>query len=226
MKKFAALLLLISAGLISAAPAQTTTFAVGSTTVSVTPLATGLSIPWELVWGPDDFIWMTERSGRISRVDPTTGQVLPLLSVPDVTPTGESGLLGMVLHPDFATTPFVYIVYNYTDNNLREKVVRYTYSAATNSLSEPRVLLANIPATTTHSGSRLLILPDRTLLITTGDAQLRSESQNPASLNGKILRINLDGSIPANNPTPGSPVYTLGHRNAQGLVRLPSGKYL
>jgi glucose/arabinose dehydrogenase len=86
------------------------------------------------------------------------------------------------------------------------------------------VLLDNITAATTHSGSRLLILPDRTLLMTTGDAQLRPESQNPASLNGKILRLNLDGSIPTNNPTPGSLVYTLGHRNPQGLVRLPIGR--
>lgn len=226
MKTFAASLLLVSSLLTTAASAQTTiTFPVGNTTVSATPLATGLNIPWELVWGPDDFIWMTERGGRISRVNPTTGQVLPLLNVPDVAPTGESGLLGMVLHPDFATTsPYLYIVYNYNDNGLKEKVVRYTYNAATTSLSAPLVLLGNIISTTTHSGSRLLILPDRTLLMTTGDAQLRSDSQNPASLNGKILRMNLDGSIPADNPTPGSRVYTLGHRNAQGLVRLPSGR--
>ncbi|MBC6606229.1 PQQ-dependent sugar dehydrogenase [Hymenobacter sp. BT188] len=225
MKTFAASLLLVSSLLTTAVSAQTITFPVGSTTISATPLATGLDIPWELVWGPDDFIWMTERGGRISRVNPTTGQVLPLLNVPDVAPTGESGLLGMVLHPDFATTsPYLYIVYNYNDNGLKEKVVRYTYNAATTSLSAPLVLLGNIISTTTHSGSRLLILPDRTLLMTTGDAQLRSDSQNPASLNGKILRMNLDGSIPSDNPTSGSRVYTLGHRNAQGLVRLPSGR--
>lgn len=225
MKNLFVILLVVSLLPVAAsAQTTTTTFQVGNTTVSATPLATGLTIPWELIWGPDDFIWMTERGGRISRVNPTTGQVVPLLTVPDVTPTVESGLLGMVLHPDFATSPYVYIVYNYTDNGLKEKVVRYTYNAATTSLSDPQVLLADITAATTHSGSRLLILPDRTLLMTTGDAQLRPESQNPASLNGKILRLNLDGSIPANNPTPGSPVYTLGHRNPQGLIRLPSGR--
>ncbi|MGY2131271.1 PQQ-dependent sugar dehydrogenase [Hymenobacter sp. HD11105] len=225
MKNIVATLLVVSSLLTTAASAQTTTFQVGSTTVSATPLVSGLNIPWELVWGPDDFIWMTERGGRISRVNPTTGQVLPLLTVPDVAPTGESGLLGMVLHPDFASTsPYLYIVYNYNANGLKEKLVRYTYSAATNSLSAPQVLLDNITAATTHSGSRLLILPDRTLLMTTGDAQLRPESQNPASLNGKVLRLNLDGSIPTNNPTPGSLVYTLGHRNPQGLVRLPTGR--
>lgn len=225
MKNLVATFLLVSSLLATTAAAQTTTFPVGNTTVSVTPLASGLTIPWELIWGPDDFIWMTERGGRISRVNPTTGQVVPLLNVPDVAPTGESGLLGMVLDPAFSTTsPYVYIVYNYNDNGLKEKLVRYTYNVATTSLNAPQVLLGNITATTTHSGSRLLILPDRTLLMTTGDAQLRPESQNAASLNGKILRLNLDGAIPVDNPTPGSPVYTLGHRNPQGLVRLPSGK--
>ncbi|TGE21816.1 T9SS type A sorting domain-containing protein [Hymenobacter aquaticus] len=226
MKRFATLLA-AGALLAAAAPAraQTTTFLVGATTVSVTPLTTNLAVPWELIWGPDNFIWMTERGGRISRVNPTTGEVRPLLTVPDVTQTGESGLLGMVLHPDFPATPYLYIVYNYTDGGvLKEKLVRYSFSVATNSLSAPLVLLGNITAATTHSGSRLLILPDRTLLMTTGDAQLQSEAQNRGSLNGKVLRLNLDGSVPANNPTPGSLVYTLGHRNPQGLVRATSGR--
>ena len=206
------------------APALTT-FAVGTTTVTTSALATNLNTIWELVWGPDNFIWMTERGGRISRVNPATGQVLPLLTLGDVTQVGESGLLGMVLHPDFATNPFVYVVYNYTDaGQLKEKLVRLTYSATANTLGAPLVLLGNIPAASTHSGSRLLILPDRTLLMTTGDAQLPPEAQNRASLNGKILRLNLDGSVPADNPTAGSRLYTLGHRNPQGLVQLPDGR--
>jgi glucose/arabinose dehydrogenase len=152
--------------------------------------------------------------------------VLPLLTLPDVTPTGESGLLGMTLHPQFAANPFVYVVYNYTASagGLREKLVRYTYAPAAGTLTSPLVLLDNITAATTHSGSRLLILPDLTLLMTTGDAQLRPESQNRASLNGKVLRLNLDGTVPANNPTPGSYVYTLGHRNPQGLTMGPGGR--
>jgi glucose/arabinose dehydrogenase len=219
---------LLAAG--SAAPALAqgptlATFQAGATTITVSNVAADLNVVWELVWGPDNFIWMTERNGRISRLNPTTGQVLPLLTLPDVTPIWESGLLGMALHPQFATSPYLYIVYNYTDNGvLKEKLVRYTYSAATTSLSSPLVLLGNITATTTHSGSRLLILPDLTLLMTTGDAQQRPEAQNVASLNGKILRMNLDGSIPADNPTPGSRVYTFGHRNPQGLTLGPNGR--
>jgi glucose/arabinose dehydrogenase len=226
MKRFVSATLfaaLLSAG--TGTQAQTTTFQVGATTVSMTPLTASLSVPWELIWGPDNFIWMTERGGRISRVNPATGQVVPLFTVPDVTQTGESGLLGMVLHPDFATSPYVYIVYNYTDGGvLKEKLVRYTYAASAGTLGSPLTLLGNITATTTHSGSRLLILPDRTLLMTTGDAQQQPEAQNAASLNGKILRMTLQGGIPADNPTPGSMVYTKGHRNPQGLVRAPSGK--
>jgi glucose/arabinose dehydrogenase len=205
------------------APALST-FPVGATTVTVSALATNLNTVWELVWGPDNFIWMTERYGRISRVDPASGQVQALLTLPDVTPTGESGLLGLALHPQFATSPYVYVVYNYTANgSLKEKLVRYTYSAAAGTLTAPLVLLGNIDATTSHSGSRLLILADGTLLMTTGDAQQQPQAQNTASLNGKTLRLNLDGSIPANNPIAGSPVYTFGHRNPQGLVQLPNG---
>ncbi|RSK37139.1 T9SS C-terminal target domain-containing protein [Hymenobacter metallilatus] len=202
-----------------------TTFPVGSTTVSVSALTTGLQVPWELVWGPDNFIWMTERGGRISRVNPATGQVTPLVTLSDVVTSSEGGLLGMALHPDLLTTsPYVYVVYNYNDagGQYREKLVRLTYSNGT--LSSPLVLLGNISAVSTHSGSRLLILPDRTLLMTTGDAQNRPAAQDRASLNGKILRLNLDGTIPADNPVAGNASYTYGHRNPQGLVRAGNGK--
>lgn len=205
------------------APALTT-FPVGSTTVTVSALATGLSVPWELVWGPDNFIWMTERGGRISRVNPTSGQVTPLVTLADVVTSSEGGLLGMALHPDLLTTsPYVYVVYNYNDagGQYREKLVRLTY--ANGALGSPLVLLGNIPAVSTHSGSRLLILPDRTLLMTTGDAQDRPTAQDRASLNGKILRLNLDGTIPADNPVAGNATYSYGHRNPQGLVRASNG---
>ncbi|TGE09910.1 PQQ-dependent sugar dehydrogenase [Hymenobacter fodinae] len=198
-----------------------TTFPVGTATVTVSALSTGLQVPWELVWGPDNFIWMTERGGRISRVNPSTGAVTPLITLSDVVTSSEGGLLGMALHPDFATSPYVYVVYNYNDNGYKEKLVRLTYANGT--LGSPLVLLGNIPAVSTHSGSRLLIMPDRTLLMTTGDAQDRPAAQNRASLNGKILRLNLDGSIPSDNPVTGNASYTFGHRNPQGLVRAANG---
>ncbi|WP_188562650.1 PQQ-dependent sugar dehydrogenase [Hymenobacter frigidus] len=221
-------------GLPLAATAQApalATFPVGPTTVTASALAGNLSTIWELAWGPDNFIWMTERAGRISRVNPATGQVSLLLTLPDVTESNESGLLGLVVMEPFplsvppVATYWVFVVYNYTNQGvLKEKLVRYSYNPGATTLSNPLVLLGNIVATTNHSGSRLLVLPDRTILMTTGDALVASEAQNPASLNGKILRLNLEGTIPANNPTPGSLVYTLGHRNPQGLVSLPNGR--
>ncbi|WP_460576941.1 PQQ-dependent sugar dehydrogenase [Hymenobacter coalescens] len=225
MKRFAALLLssLFWFGLSSAQAQTGTTYPVGSTTLTLSTLTTDLDTPWELLWGPDNFLWLTERGGRISRVDPGTGQRQTVLTIPDVTETGESGLLGMAVSasavPGGAT---LFVVYNYTEANvLKEKLVRYSYFNGT--VSAPQVLLGNLPAASIHSGSRLLLLPDNTLLMTTGDAAVTSLAQNPQALNGKILRLNLDGTVPANNPTPGSLVYTLGHRNPQGLVRVAAG---
>jgi glucose/arabinose dehydrogenase len=180
-------------------------------------IASNLNFPWEILWGPDNQIWMTERGGRISRVNPATGTVTPLLTISEVVSNNEGGLLGMVLHPDFATTPQVFVVYDYNSgSNYREKVVRYTYNGTT--LVNPAMLLDNISASSIHNGSRLVITPDLKLFITTGDASNQSFPQNTAAVNGKVLRINLDGSIPADNPVAGNPYWSFGHRNPQGLV--------
>ncbi|HVG41997.1 MAG TPA: PQQ-dependent sugar dehydrogenase, partial [Chitinophagaceae bacterium] len=76
-------------------------------------LVENLSFPWEILWGSDNFIWMTERGGRISRINPSTGNLVPIYTIPDVQSNGEGGLLGMAVHPNFSTNPFVYVVYNY-----------------------------------------------------------------------------------------------------------------
>jgi glucose/arabinose dehydrogenase len=198
----------------------------GSTPESVSPpqspvtirhsiLTQNLAQPWEIVWGADNFIWMTERGGRISRVNPHTGAVQVVHMVADVQANGEGGLLGMALHPSFSANPFVYVSYNYNNNGYKEKVVRFTYNGGT--LAAPLVLIDNIAAASIHNGSRLLIVGDK-LFITTGDAADQPSAQNSTSRNGKILRINLDGSIPADNPTANNPVWSSGHRNPQGLV--------
>ena len=182
-----------------------------------------LNFPWEILWGPDNFIWFTEREGRVKRMDPKTGQVTLVATISEVaTTTNFNGLLGMALHPQFNTNPFVYLVYNYFDpkGNYMEKIARYTYDG--NTLTAPMTLLdgivGKIGGEFIHNGSRLLIGSDMKLYATTGDANLRFElPQNPFSMNGKVLRINLDGSIPADNPY-NNAVWTLGHRNAQGLV--------
>lgn len=179
-------------------------------------LASGLTLPWEIVYGPDSQIWFTEKSGKISRLNLQNGVITPLLTISEVRVNGEGGLMGMVLHPDFTIHPYVYVSYNY-GTTYKAKVVRYTYTGAV--LNSPLVLLDQIPAASIHNGSRLLISTNK-LFITTGDAADTNTPQNLNSLSGKVLRINLDGTIPADNPNPASPVWTSGHRNPQGLVQV------
>lgn len=195
---------------------------IGSTEIDTSSIVTGLDTPWEILWGPDDFIWFTERNGRISRANPETGQLTELITIAEVHEQSESGLLGMVLHPDFTNHPYVYIVYTYLESgNIQERLVRYTY--ANGILDSPLVLIEGIPGASTHDGSRLIIDKDLKLFMTTGDARDTSLPQNVNSLNGKVLRMNLDGTVPDDNPISGSYVWSWGHRNAQGLVISPSG---
>lgn len=215
-KPFLLLLLLPLAASLYCKKSDTNTPPPGPVEIKDSILVEGLSYPWEILWGPDNFIWMTERSGKISRVNPTTGQVSTVFTISEVVSNGEGGLLGMVLHPDFSTTPHVFVVYNYNKGGTyTEKVVRYTYNGTT--LTSPQTIIDNISAASIHNGSRLLIV-DNKLLITTGDANVTSTAQTAGSLNGKILRLNLDGSIPADNPVAGNPYWSWGHRNPQGLV--------
>ncbi len=189
----------------------------GSVVIKDSILVQGLSYPWEILWGPDNFIWMTERGGKISRVNPTTGTVTLVHTISEVVSNGEGGLLGMVLHPDFITTPHVFVAYNYNNaGNYREKIVRFTYNGT--ALINPVTIIDNISASSIHNGCRLLISPDLKLFITTGDASNQSLPQNTSAINGKILRLNLDGSVPADNPVAGNPYWSFGHRNPQGLV--------
>jgi glucose/arabinose dehydrogenase len=188
----------------------------GSVTLKDSVIVSGLSHPWEILWGPDNHIWMTERGGKITRVNPASGAILPVFTITEVVSNGEGGLLGMALHPNFSATPHVFVVYNYNSGaNYREKVVRFTYNGTT--LTSPATIIDNIAASGIHNGSRLLIVNDK-LFITTGDASNQALPQNTGSVNGKILRLNLDGSIPADNPVAGNPYWSWGHRNPQGLV--------
>lgn len=183
----------------------------------------GLRVPWEILWGPDNKIWMTERVGLVSTVDPETGakqQLLDLRTV--VSEQLEGGLLGMVLHPNFADSPHVFIAYvSWRNGDFYKTVQRYTYHDDT--LSDPVEIFLFEPAAVFHQGCRLLIDSSRHLFITQGDSFDASTVQDNASLQGKVLRLNIDGSIPSDNPIPGNPLYTKGHRNPQGLCMLPNG---
>ncbi len=199
------------------------TIQVGTTQLEADTIAEGIDVPWEILFH-DGYVWFTERRGTVNRVNVETKTKTEIL---DITSTvfqeAESGLLGMALHPDFNNTPEVFLVYTYGSfSNIKERLVKYTFDGT--SLSNEVILLDNIIGNTTHDGSRLLFLPDNTLLMTTGDAQSTNLPQNTSSLSGKVLRINTDGSIPSDNPIMNSYVYSYGHRNAQGMAFSPSGK--
>ncbi len=201
---------------------QSTTM-IGNTQVDVDTVITGLDIPWEIIYGPDNYIWTTERKGIVSRINPTTGEKSVVLNLTSsVYQQSESGLLGMALHPNFTTTPEVFLAYTYGSfNTIRERFVKYTFNG--NTLTNPVTLIEDISGNTTHIGARFQFLPDNTILVSTGDAQNTSYPQNLSSLSGKILRMNPDGSIPSDNPDATSYVYSFGHRNVQGICLAPNG---
>jgi aldose sugar dehydrogenase len=189
--------------------------------LETTTLVSGLYMPWNILWGPDNHIWMTERYGRVSRINPNNGKQQVLKVIEEVHQEGEAGLLGMALHPDFLNQPFLFLVYTYLQGQaIIQKVVRYQYTHG--QLINATAILDGIPANFNHTGSRLIFLKDTTLLITTGDALNAEGSQDINFLGGKVLRINPDGSIPPDNPFPGSPVWAYGLRNSQGLALHPN----
>jgi glucose/arabinose dehydrogenase len=192
-------------------------------------IATELNVPWEMRWGYDNWIWFTERAGRFGKVNPETKERKLLLFETDVYSLSERGMLGFDFHPDFPDSPYIYISYTYQDSTHFpdtvmnfEKVVRYRYTPDT--LIDRVTLFDGIHAYIWHNGSRVKFGPDRKLYISTGETYDQPWlSQQDTSPNGKILRLNPDGSIPNDNPWKGSPVWTKGHRNPQGLVFGPDG---
>ncbi|UFJ41216.1 PQQ-dependent sugar dehydrogenase [Brevibacillus humidisoli] len=180
-----------------------------------------LHVPWELVAAPDGRLFFTERPGTIRVIQ--DGRVLEeaLISFPaPFLSEGEGGLLGLALDPDFADNHYMYAYHSYRQGDeVKNRVIRL--KEAGNKVQVDHVLLDDIPGNLFHNGGRIKIGPDGYLYITTGDAQVPDLAQDPSSLAGKILRIALDGEIPRDNPFPGSPVYSLGHRNPQGLAWHP-----
>jgi PQQ-dependent dehydrogenase (s-GDH family) len=229
-------------------------------------LTTGLEGPWELTWGPDNYLWVTERTGkRIDRIDPTNGDKTVAIELGEVSaPGGQDGLLGLALHPDLLKgngNNYVFTAYTYVDksnggdptiadpyspyHDLYTKIVRLTYDQSTGKLSDPVDLIAGLPASNDHNSGRLKFGPDGKLYYTIGDGgknQLGNwcipiEAQRLPTADelgahdyiayqGKSLRLNVDGSIPEDNPEIAgvrSHVFTYGHRNMQGIDFAPDG---
>lgn len=192
-----------------------------TTLLGVSVIADSLIVPWELVWGPDDWIWATEERGTIMRINPVNGEKRVLLRL-NIGARPE-GLQAMIIHPDLENYPYVFVNYKrFNRDSIRYNVVeRYTYQ--NDSLIHPKLIMEN-RAGRGHTGARLAWDGAERVLWATGDQALKETVQNPEEPYGKILRMDLDGNIPDDNPIPGSYVYAWGFRNMQGMVVTPEHK--
>nr|WP_062334876.1 glucose/sorbosone family PQQ-dependent dehydrogenase [Herbidospora sakaeratensis] len=214
-------------------------------------VATGLADPYEMVWGPDGFLWVTEKSGgRVTRVDPKNGRTSVALTVEGALHTegGQDGVLGLALHPGLLKGDghdWVYLAHTYAGERRQTKIVRYTYDAAKQALTSPVDVLTGLVSSVDHQSGKLRFGPDGTLYYTIGDqganqfglycetieaqtlpTSAQVEAGDWRAYQGKVLRLRPDGSIPADNPEFGgvrSHVYAVGFRNAQGLTFTSSG---
>ncbi len=180
-----------------------------------------LKVPWSLVFTSPNRLLVTERPGIVKEIVDGKLSNTPLRQFSEVSNKIEEGLMGMVLHPDYEHNRYVYLCLAYqTDGKIFDRVVRVTDHNQT--LDEDVSIIDKLPAAQFHAGCRLRIGPDTKLYISTGDAFNRKIAQDLQSYGGKILRLNLDGSIPEDNPFPNSPVYSYGHRNPQGFDWQPT----
>ncbi|MEQ8472294.1 MAG: PQQ-dependent sugar dehydrogenase [Marinoscillum sp.] len=212
-----------------------------------------LSDPWEILYGTDNMLWITSRSAKtVIRIDPETGNRDFLLAINDAFQTStQDGLLGMALHPELgqgAGRDFVYLSYTYFQESRKQKIVRYTFTlkgSQDGSLIDPVAVITDLPASNDHNSGRLLFGPDDKLYYTIGN-QGKNQYENVceeilaqalptqsevdvldwSTYQGKVLRLNTDGSIPADNPIINgvqSHIFSYGHRNPQGLVFAADG---
>ena len=185
---------------------------------NVQTIADNLIVPWAMAASEDGTIYFTERPGTVRTIENGRLNPQPLITLKaPFTSQGEGGLMGIALDPNFSQNHYIYVMYSYVENNqIYNQVVRLIEQDGRAYVDQ--VLIDKIPGGLVHNGGRIKIGPDQKLYIATGDAGNGSLSQNLSSKAGKILRIELDGSIPEDNPFPGSPVYSLGLRNPQGMT--------
>jgi glucose/arabinose dehydrogenase len=183
-------------------------------------MATGLDAPWSIVFLSDGTALVSERdSDRILELD-EAGGAREVGVVGGVTGSGEGGLLGLAVDEDDS-------LYAYSTGADGNRIQRFDLDGEPGSLSlgEPETILGGIPSASYHDGGRIAFGPDGMLYATAGDAGGRSNAQDPESLAGKILRMTPDGAVPADNPFPDSFVYSLGHRNPQGIAWAEDGTF-
>jgi glucose/arabinose dehydrogenase len=192
----------------------------GKVNVRAEEVATGLEVPWGIAFLPDGDMLVTERPGRVRLV--RDGKLVPTpVTKLKITSGGESGLLGIAAHPDFASNRFFYVYYTADKNGAQvNRVERWQLSPDGLSASADKIVIDDIPVAVYHDGGRIRFGPDGMLYIGTGDARNPDSSQNLNSLSGKILRLTPEGNIPADNPFPNNPAYLIGIRNTQGFAWL------
>ncbi len=179
-------------------------------------VATGLEVPWGMAFLPDGSALVNERdSADIFRVPAGGGDPRRVYHVDGVSASGEGGLLGLAVDPDYARNQYLYAYYTGSDDN---RIVRFKLTD-----EQPRVIFDGIDKAWNHNGGRIAFGPDGMLYVGTGDAGDGAKSQDPQDVNGKILRLTPDGRPAPGNPDPGSPVWSMGHRNVQGLAWGPDG---
>ncbi|MFT4525439.1 MAG: glucose/arabinose dehydrogenase [Bacteroidia bacterium] len=224
MRQTILIILILLTGKVTLAQEVDTTITLTNTVLEVRVVADSLRIPWDMVWGPDGRIWFTERKGTVKRLDLETGVVDSIYHINDVfTSTENSGLHAMTLHPNFPMPAHVFVHYTY--GLYSSRVERYTYDVSTNTLIEPTVIIPFLNGNSSHNGSRMQWDADGKLLFSIGDAYVYlAFPQNVSHNNGKVLRMNPDGSAPSDNPISGSLVWSWGHRNPQGMVLANNGK--
>ncbi|MGV9871583.1 PQQ-dependent sugar dehydrogenase [Streptomyces cellulosae] len=202
----------------SSGKAEETPPAKGSVSV-VRTVATGLDSPWGLApVGDGDLLVSSRDEATITRIDGETGKKTELGEVPGVAAEGEGGLLGIALSPGFASDHMIYAYFTSASDN---RIVRMLYNErkpAGEQLGAPDTVFRGIPKGVVHNGGRIAFGPDRMLYAGTGETGDTGLAQDKKSLGGKILRLTPDGEPAPGNPFPGSPVYSYGHRNVQGLA--------
>ncbi|TCQ02805.1 glucose/arabinose dehydrogenase [Rhizobium sp. PP-F2F-G36] len=198
--------------------------AVSSSDWTAEVAAEGLDYPWEIQEGEGQ-IWITEAAGNVVSIKDGRLARYSVRTSDLIAREGGGGLLGMALSKDFDTSGIAYFYQTYrVDGDLANKVIEARFDG--NSWLETRVLIDGIPGHLLYNGGRVAIGPDGSLYVTTGWTENRQRPQDVSSLAGKVLRMTVDGKVPADNPYPGSYVYSLGHRNPQGLAWDPDGSLL
>lgn len=202
----------------AADPDRTTTASPGGGPVAravrppaVRTIATGLDVPWGVAFLPDGDALVAERGGRVRRIARGTNRVSTVGRLPGVVEQGEGGLLGLAVSPSYGRDRWVYAYLTTARDN---RIVRFRLSAPRTL----RTVVSGLEAGAIHDGGRIAFGPDGKLYAGVGDVGDGDLAQNRGAQNGKILRINPDGSVPKDNPFRGSRVWTLGHRNVQGLT--------